>query len=168
MNLSKAVFLDRDGVLNKDTDYPYLPEHIEWVPGAFEAVKAANDAGYKVFVVTNQSGVARGLYGEEDVKSLHRWMTEQCAAHGAVIDEFIYCPHHPREGKGAYLTECNCRKPKPGMIKNLIEKHELNAAACLLVGDRDSDMQAAAAAGVKGHLFPGGDLKAFLNPLLQQ
>jgi D-glycero-D-manno-heptose 1,7-bisphosphate phosphatase len=167
MKPSKAVFFDRDGVLNQDSGYPYLPEHIRWIPGAFEAVKAANDAGYKVFVVTNQSGIARGFYTEEDVQSLHRWMMKQCAAEGGKIHDFIYCPHHPDEGRGAYRVECECRKPKPGMIQALIKKHGLDAGNSFFVGDRAIDMEAAKAAGVKGCLFTGGNLDVFLKPLLQ-
>jgi D-glycero-D-manno-heptose 1,7-bisphosphate phosphatase len=167
MKPSKAVFFDRDGVLNQDSGYPYLPEHMRWMSGAFEAVKAANHAGYKVFVVTNQSGVARGFFTEEDVQSLHGWMIKQFKAQGAKIEEIIYCPHHVDEGRGTYRVECECRKPKPGMIQTLVKKHGLDTAKSLFIGDRDIDMEAAKAAGVKGHLFIGGDLAAFVNGILK-
>ncbi|MBI3418610.1 MAG: HAD family hydrolase [Proteobacteria bacterium] len=164
--MSKAVFFDRDGVLNADTNYPHLPEHIQWIPGVFEAVKAANEAGYKVFVITNQAGVGRGLYTESHVNALHRWMREEFKKHGAAIDDFAYCPHHPTEGQGIYRVECECRKPKPGMLRELIARHGVNAAESLLIGDRDSDLQAAKAAHIQGCLFTGGDLAEFVTALL--
>ncbi len=167
MTISKAAFFDRDGVLNLDTGYAHRPGQIEWVQGAFEAVKKVNAAGYRAFVVTNQAGVARGYYTEETVQALHRWMTEEMARHGAEIGEFVYCPHHPTEGRGEYLKDCNCRKPKPGMLKALIEKHGIDAGASFLVGDYPSDLEAARAAGVEGFLFKGGDLAEFVERILR-
>ena len=92
--LRPAIFFDRDGVLNRDVGYPHRPNQIEWSPGVFEAVRRANQAGWLVFVVTNQSGVARGLYDEAAVEQLHAWMDGEFAAHGARIDAWSYCPHH--------------------------------------------------------------------------
>lgn len=156
--MQPAVFLDRDGVLNKDTGYPYLPEHITWVEGAVDAVKLLNARGYLVCVVTNQSGVARGLYTEEDVQALHVWMQGEFARAGAVIHAFTYCPHHATEGVGAYRVSCECRKPKPGMLVSLAQKYSIDMDRSFLVGDKESDMAAAKNAGIKGYLFAGGNL----------
>jgi D-glycero-D-manno-heptose 1,7-bisphosphate phosphatase len=158
-----AVFFDRDGVLNRDTGYPHRPDQIEWTPGAAEAVKAANDAGRLVFVVTNQSGVARGLFDEAAVNALHAWMAAELARQGARIDGFSYCPHHPAGTVAAYARACDCRKPEAGMLRDLIARHRLDPARCVMIGDRDSDLQAAQAAGVRGLLFDGTDLPAVVR-----
>ena len=112
----RAVFLDRDGVLNIDRGYVHVPEEVEWVQGAKEAVKLLNDAGYYVFVVTNQAGVAKGHYKEEAVGALHRWMADELAAIGASIDDWRYCPFHPEGSVAAYRAAHDWRKPNPGMI----------------------------------------------------
>ncbi|MGY4596866.1 D,D-heptose 1,7-bisphosphate phosphatase [Bradyrhizobium sp. GM22.5] len=117
-----AVFFDRDGVLNEDDGYACDPDKIRWVEGAQQAVKAVNDAGYLAFVVTNQSGIARGFYEERHVCSLHEWMSRELANIGARIDAFEFCPHHPESLIERYRVLCNCRKPEPGMIKALVER----------------------------------------------
>jgi D-glycero-D-manno-heptose 1,7-bisphosphate phosphatase len=167
MTPSKALFLDRDGVLNVDTNYAHLPEHIQWIEGAFDAVKLANAAGYKVFVVTNQAGVARGYYTEKQVQELHTWMAAEMQKRGAAIDGFNYCPHHPSEGQGAYLKTCDCRKPNPGMLNDFITRYNISARDSHMIGDKEWDMQAAKAAGVRGHLFPGGNLATFVKQALK-
>ena len=157
-----AVFFDRDGVLNRDVAYAHRPDQIEWTPGAAEALKLANDAGRLVFVVTNQSGVARGMFTEADVAALHRWMQAELAAQGARVDGWRYCPHHPEGTVAAYARECADRKPGPGMITALIAERDLDPARSFLVGDRDRDVEAAEAAGIAGFLFDGGDLPALV------
>lgn len=147
-----AVFFDRDGVLNLDAGFVHRPDQVRWVEGAARAVRRANAAGLLAFVVTNQSGVARGLYGEDDVRALHRWMAAELAREGARIDDWRFCPHHPDVGPA-----CRCRKPLPGMLEELIAAHGVDPALSLMIGDRESDMQAAAAAGVRGVLFTGAD-----------
>jgi D-glycero-D-manno-heptose 1,7-bisphosphate phosphatase len=164
--MKPAIFFDRDGVLNKDTGYPFLPEHIEWVDGAFDAVRLANEQGYLVFVVTNQSGVARGLYTEHDVHHLHDWMQKEFAKHSAVIDAFAYCPHHPTDGVEKYKIDCACRKPKAGMLLELMQKHSVDKQKSFVVGDRQSDVAAATAAGLQGYLFEGGGLAVFLQKII--
>ncbi|MBL8642909.1 MAG: HAD family hydrolase, partial [Rhodospirillaceae bacterium] len=153
-----AAFLDRDGVLNVDSGFAHRPGQITWVEGAFDAVRRLNQHGLYVFVVTNQSGVARGLYTETDVRGLHAWMAEHFQAQGARIDDFAYCPHHPEAAVAAYKTQCLCRKPAPGLLLNLMEKWPVDAGSSFLIGDRDTDLEAARAAGVPGHLFSGGNL----------
>jgi D-glycero-D-manno-heptose 1,7-bisphosphate phosphatase len=162
-----AVFFDRDGVLNEDLGYTHRPEDLRWIPGARQAVKRINDLGWKVVVVTNQSGVARGLYQAEDVARFHRAMQEQLAQAGGRIDAFYDCPFHPDATVETYRhPDHPDRKPNPGMILRAIADLQLDPARSILIGDRDSDLQAAARAGVHGHLFSGGDLDGFVAALL--
>jgi len=161
--LRPAVFLDRDGVLNVDKGYLYRREDFEWMPGAIAAVKRLNGMGYLVFVVTNQSGVARGYYRENDVTALHAWMNGQLGLHGARIDKFYYCPHHTEGSVPEYATACECRKPLPGLILAAFAEWDVDRARSFLVGDKDSDLAAAAAAGIRGYKFAGGDLDEFIQ-----
>lgn len=167
MQRRPAAFLDRDGVLIADDGYPHDPAAVRWIDGAASAVKCLNDAGYLVFVVTNQSGVARGYYAEEQVRVLHRWMAEQLAAKGAHVDAWEYCPHHPEHGQGNYLRDCRRRKPNPGMIEDLLAQWPVRREASFLVGDRDSDVATAAAVGLSGLLFKGNSLKTFISGILR-
>jgi D,D-heptose 1,7-bisphosphate phosphatase len=160
-----AAFLDRDGVLNIDSGYVHQPEQFRWVEGAESAVKALNDRGYLVVVVTNQAGVARGYYAEADVHRLHRWINDALRPQGAHIDAFYHCPHHP-EGTAAYAGTCDCRKPAPGMLLRAMREWPIRRDGSFLIGDKESDLEAARRAGVPGHLFPGGDLLAFLDRLI--
>ena len=162
-----ALFLDRDGVINLDHGWVGTRERFEWVPGAIEAIRMATDAGWHVFVVTNQSGVARGLYDEAALRVLHAWMTDEIRRNGGTIDDIRYCPFHEEAAVPAYRRASDWRKPAPGMILDLIARWELDPARCVLVGDQARDMAAAAAAGIAGHLFPGGDLASFVRPILQ-
>jgi D-glycero-D-manno-heptose 1,7-bisphosphate phosphatase len=163
-----AVIFDRDGVLNEDVGYAHRPEQIVWVAGARNAIRAVNDAGLFAMVATNQAGVARGYYGEEDVRALHRWMNSDLARSGAHIDAFEYSPYHINGVVEAYRRESPCRKPGPLMIQNLLARFSVDRARVLMVGDKESDLAAASAASIAGHLFPGGDLHTFLAPHLSQ
>jgi D,D-heptose 1,7-bisphosphate phosphatase len=154
-----ALFLDRDGVLNVDHGYVGHRDQWNWTPGALDAVKLATDHGWHVFVVTNQSGVARGLYTEADVKTLMAWMEDEVRRHGGTIDDTRYCPFHPDGTVPAYRRESDWRKPGAGMILNLITDWALNPLHCVLIGDQDTDMQAAAAARIGGILFDGVNLR---------
>jgi D,D-heptose 1,7-bisphosphate phosphatase len=158
-----AVFFDRDGVLNHDSGYTFETNKLQWIDGAREAVKVVNDAGYFAFVVTNQSGVARGLYEESHVQALHRWMADDMAPIGAHIDAFEYCPDHPDGTVERYRRVSDRRKPAPGMITDLLSRFPVNTGASILIGDKPSDLEAARAAGLNGHLFTGGNLEAFLK-----
>ncbi len=160
-----ALFFDRDGVLNIDKAYVYTREDFEWRAGAIDAIRALNEAGWRVFVITNQSGIARGYYGEADVQALHQWMNDELALHGAHIDAFYYCPHHPAEGGVApYNIACECRKPAPGMLFQAMAEWDIDAARSLMIGDKTSDTEAAHAAGIKGLLIaPEDDLAGLVN-----
>jgi D-glycero-D-manno-heptose 1,7-bisphosphate phosphatase len=164
--LRPAVFFDRDGVLNRDTGYVHRPEQFEWIDGAKDAVKACNQHGAFVFVVTNQSGVARGLYEEAEVVALHAWMSDELAAVGARVDAFEFCPHLIDGSVPHYRRDCRRRKPQPGMILDLLDRWPVDRARSMLIGDKASDIAAAEAAGITGVLFAGGNLQAFLMPLL--
>jgi D,D-heptose 1,7-bisphosphate phosphatase len=157
-----AVFFDRDGTLNHDPGHTHRIETFRWIEGAVEAIRAVNDAGLFAFVITNQSGVARGLYAEDDVLSLHSWMAERMRDSGAHVDAFSFCPHHLEGAVPRYRRPCRCRKPAPGMIEDLLEAWPVDPARSLVVGDSPTDMAAAAAAGLRGALFCGGRLDAFL------
>jgi D-glycero-D-manno-heptose 1,7-bisphosphate phosphatase len=158
-----AVFFDRDGVLNHDFGYTFEVDKLEWIDGAREAVKAVNDAGYFAFVVTNQSGVARGRYDERHVHAFHRRMADEMACIGAHIDAFEYCPFHPEGTVERYRLVTNRRKPAPGMILELLERFSVDTDRSIVIGDKKSDLEAAQAAGLRGYLFSGGNLEDFVR-----
>lgn len=158
-----AAFLDRDGVLNVDHGYVHKIDDLAWIDGAEQAVKALNDAGHYVFVVTNQAGVARGYYGREDVHVLHRHMNEHLRRIGAHIDAFEYCPFHPDGCVADYALPSSRRKPEPGMLLDLMAQWPVDVDRSFLVGDKPTDLEAARAAGVRGVLFSGGNLLEFLR-----
>jgi D-glycero-D-manno-heptose 1,7-bisphosphate phosphatase len=148
-----VAFLDRDGVLNVDSGYVHRPDQLEWVDGAPAAVRLLNEAGFVVVVVTNQSGVARGIYDEATVRRLHEHMQRVLAERGARIDAFYYCPHHPDGKVAQYALRCNCRKPGTGMLDQAAKDWPVDRARSFLIGDKDVDMQAASAFGIKGVMF---------------
>jgi len=139
----KAVFLDRDGVINIDKGYVSKIEDFHFKEGIFELLKMLQNMGYTLFVVTNQSGIARGYYSIEDFMQLTKYMLDELEKRGIKIKEVAYCPHHP-DITGA----CNCRKPNPGMILDLAKKYGVNLKESILIGDKQSDIEAALNAGV--------------------
>ena len=148
-----VAFLDRDGVLNVDHGYVHRPERLEWVAGAPEAVRLLNEAGIPVIVITNQSGVARGYFGETDVQQFHAHVQEQLRALDAHVDAFYYCPHHPQGTVAEFAIACDCRKPKPGMLERAARDFAVDRRRSFLIGDKDDDVAAAAAFGVRGIKF---------------
>ncbi|WP_109478935.1 D-glycero-beta-D-manno-heptose 1,7-bisphosphate 7-phosphatase [Paraburkholderia sp. C35] len=156
----RALFLDRDGVINVDIGYLHRKEDCVFLPGIFELVRRARRAGFDVFVVTNQAGIARGYYTEETFAGFTEWMLEQFAQEGAPITQVYYCPHHPDAGIGSYKIACECRKPQPGMLLKAAREHDVDLSASVMVGDSLTDMQAARAAGVKHRFLLGGETKA--------
>ena len=162
--LKPALFLDRDGVLNEDRGYVYRWEDFRWIPGARQAVAAFNRAGWLVIVVTNQSGVGRGFYSEDDMRALHAKMSQDLADAGGRIDAFYHAPQHPEAPLDAYRhPDPPDRKPNPGMILRALSEWPIDRAASLLIGDKPSDLEAAERAGVRAALFEGGDLLQFLK-----
>ena len=163
-----ALILDRDGVVNVDHGYVGTRERFDWMPGARETIRMATERGWHVFVVTNQAGVARGYYDEAAVRTLHAWMVNEVRAAGGTIDDIRYCPFHPEAPLAEYRRDSDWRKPAPGMLLDLIRAWRLDPARCVMIGDKPIDMTAAAAAGIPGHLFPGGDLAKYVAPLLDR
>lgn len=143
-----ALFLDRDGVINIDHGYVHRPEQCEFVPGIFDMVRAFTGRGYLPVIVTNQAGIGRGLYGEEDFHAFMAWMLEQFRAQQIEIAAVYHCPDHPTAGIGAYRRENGWRKPGPGMMLQAAKDLDLDLAASWCVGDKMSDIEAARAAGV--------------------
>lgn len=153
--MRRAVFLDRDGTINLEKEYLYRIDEFEFVPGAPEAIRLLNESGYLVVVVTNQSGIARGYYTEEDVEKLHRFISDELARNGARVDAWMYCPHHP-SGKGSYSLPCSCRKPLPGMLLEAARRFDINLEESVMIGDKRTDMDAARAAGCRPILVRSG------------
>lgn len=156
--LRGAAFFDRDGVINEDHGYVHRASDFVLMPGAADAIRACNRAGLFVFVVTNQSGVARGYYDVEAVEELHHHMVRILAAQDARIDDIRYCPHLPEGNVAAFALDCECRKPAPGMIHDLLNAWPVDPAHSFLIGDKPSDVAAAQAAGIAGHMLCDGDL----------
>lgn len=146
--IRRAFFLDRDGVINVDHGYVNSPENFEFISGVFEACRLIVKQGYKIVVVTNQAGIGRGFYSEEQFHKLTKWMIEEFSQHGVEISDVQFCPHHESAGLGQYKLECFYRKPNPGMILKSAEKLNINLAESVLVGDKKSDIDAARNAGI--------------------
>lgn len=144
----KALFLDRDGVINVDHGYVCTPERTEFIDGIFELCLAAKQAGHLLVVVTNQAGIGRGYYSEQQFLDYMDWMRAQFEQRGMTLDAVYYCPHHPTDGVGNYRRECDCRKPAPGMILSAQRELGLHLAQSTFVGDKESDVKAGYAAGV--------------------
>jgi D-glycero-D-manno-heptose 1,7-bisphosphate phosphatase len=164
--LRPALFLDRDGVLNVDKAFVARAQDFEWISGAKACVKRFNDLGYFVFLVTNQTGIAFGLYSEADMHQVHDALQRDLAEIGAHIDKIYYCPFHPDATIEGFCQDSEDRKPKPGMLLRAMAEYPVDKARSFLVGDKLADIEAARAADVPGHLFTGGDLDAFVQQIL--
>ena len=146
--MQKAVFLDRDGVINVDKSYVYKQEDFEFCEGVFEALQHFKRLGYLLIIVTNQSGIGRGYYREEDFQSLSAWMKQELSHENITIDAIYHCPHAPEVG-------CECRKPKSGMFQEAIRDFEIDVRASWMIGDKQSDIEAALGAGIEQTIMLG-------------
>lgn len=155
--LRRAAFLDRDGVINLDREYVYRREDFVFVPGALEGARELHRRGFMLIVVTNQSGIGRGLYTEAQFHELTDWMRSEFAAAGAPLEGVYYCPHHPTSANGPYRRLCECRKPAPGMLLDAAREHRIALGRSALFGDRETDLEAARAAGVPIRVLLGTD-----------
>ncbi|MEZ6013030.1 MAG: HAD-IIIA family hydrolase [Hyphomonas sp.] len=167
LRLRPTAFLDRDGVLNEDNGYTHRIEDLNWIPGAKQAIRLLNDRGYRVIVVTNQAGVARGYYDEAAVALFHAGMQDQLAGDGAFVDAFYHCPYH-EDGKVPAYTVANHpdRKPNPGMILRALGDWQIDKDRSFLIGDKESDMEAARRAGISGRMYRDGDLLAMVCDII--
>ncbi len=146
---SRALFLDRDGVINHDIGWLHRAEDVRWVQGIVPLCRAAQELGYRLVVVTNQAGIARGLYTTADFETLMRWMTAELARNGVHLDAVYHCPYHPEHGLGEFKREHGDRKPGPGMLLRAARDLDLDLAKSVMVGDRCTDVEAANAAGLR-------------------
>lgn len=146
--MSKAFFLDRDGVINIDSDYVSIIEDFQFIDGVFDACRTILSGGYKIIIITNQSGIGRGFYTEEQFFELNQWMLHRFEEEGIDVTDVYFCPHHSSAGLGAYKFDCECRKPKPGMILNAKADHGIDLRQSVLVGDRLSDITSGKSAGI--------------------
>ena len=168
MNIRRAVFLDRDGTINKEVGYLRRIEDLVLIEGAGSGIRLLNKSGYKVVVITNQSGVARGFFNEIFVRKVHEEMARRLSKSNAYVDRWYYCPHHPTEGKGEYRVECSCRKPSRGMVDLAIKELGIVPEESFVVGDSIRDLEIAWCVGAKPVLVLTGYGKETLSRLLPE
>ena len=157
----KAAFLDRDGVINEDTGYLHNIKDFRWIEGAIEALKILKENNFLIIVISNQSGVARGYFSEQDVHNLHKWINIQLSEHNVTIDDFFFATELPN----TKISKTR-RKPSPKMIEEAIVKYNLNRDDCFMIGDKDIDVLAAKNAKIRGFLFEGGNLSYKIKKIL--
>jgi D-glycero-D-manno-heptose 1,7-bisphosphate phosphatase len=156
--VQKAIFLDRDGVINVDTGYVHRISNFKFLEGIFELTRAAVAKDYLVFVVTNQAGIGRGYYSEEDFQILTKWMLDRFKSEGVEIKKVFFSPYHPVHGIGEYKKDHVSRKPHPGMLLEAKSEFDLELGACILIGDKASDVRAGISAGVGTNLYLSNDV----------
>lgn len=156
MKKNSAIFLDRDGTINDEVGYLDSADKLRIIPAAFKAVRLINSSGMKAVVITNQAGVAKGLFTEEFVREINEQIQSALLAQGALIDRFYFCPHHPTEGIDPYRLICNCRKPEPGLLLQAAVDLNIDLARSYFIGDRLRDVETAHRAGAKGVLVMTG------------
>lgn len=156
----RVIFLDRDGTINKEVNYLYRKEDFEFIPNAPKAIKIFHELGFKVIVITNQAGVARGYYKEKDIQILHSHIDYLLGKEGTHIDSYYYCPHHPEGIVAEYSFYCKCRKPEIGMLEKAVKEYDIDLENSIFIGDKEIDIQAGKYAGVgrcflvrSGHLI---------------
>ncbi len=159
---NKAAFLDRDGTLNEDTGYLHKIEDFRWIKGAVNALRILKKNNFLIIVVTNQSGVSRGFYSENDIKKLHKWMNQQLLKYDLMIDDFFFATDLPNN------NDINSRrKPSPAMLNEAVEKYNLDKNKCFMLGDKQTDVEAAKNAQIKGFLFKENDLSVKISKILK-
>ncbi len=158
---NKAAFLDRDGTLNEDTGYLYKIKDFRWIKGAVNALRILKKNNFLIIVVTNQSGVSRGFYSENDIKKLHKWMNQQLLKYDLMIDDFFFATDLPNNNINSR------RKPSPAMLNEAVEKYNLDKNKCFMLGDKQTDIEAAKNAQIKGFLFKGNDLSVKISKILK-
>ena len=146
--MNKAIFLDRDGVVNVEKNYVYKIEDFEFIDGIFDLCRKYQEQGYLLFIITNQAGIARGYYTEEQFFSLTDWMVNKFREQEITITKVYFCPHHPE-----FTGECECRKPNPGMILQAAKEFDIDLSESVLIGDKESDMEAGERAGVEMNMI---------------
>jgi len=155
--LRRAAFLDRDGVINIDRGYVFRREDFQFVAGALEGARRLHELGFLLVVTSNQSGIGRGLYTEDEFHALTAWMRGEFLAAGALLAGVYFCPHHPTEARGEYRCTCKCRKPAPGMLLAAAHDLSIDLGSSAMFGDKMSDLKAARAAGVPIRVLLGTD-----------
>ncbi len=163
-----GIFLDRDGTINEEVDYLRTPDAVRLLPGSAEAIREANSLGWATVLVTNQSGIARGFFTEQDLAQIHLRLTTMLASAGARLDAVYYCPHHPTLGNAPYRKECECRKPLPGMVLRAAAELHLDLPDSFMIGDRMADIETGINAGTRTILVLTGYGKEELNLLRQR
>ena len=151
--MKRALFLDRDGIINIDFGYVHQVKDFEFVDGIFDLCRYASDMGFEIVVITNQAGIARGYYNVDDFNKLTSWMKEQFLKEDITIKDVYFCPHHPEKGVNEYVVACKCRKPEPGMILKAAKEHNIDIKHSVFIGDKMSDMDAAEAAGIHNRVL---------------
>jgi D-glycero-D-manno-heptose 1,7-bisphosphate phosphatase len=154
--LNRGVFLDRDGTINEEVNYLRHPDQLRLIVGAAEAIKRLNEAGFKIVICTNQAGVARGYFSEPALQQIHLELIKMLRAQDAHVDAIYYCPHHPTAGIGVYKTDCNCRKPKPGLLQKAARELDIDLRQSFVVGDKPADLRAGDAVGCRTILVRTG------------
>lgn len=154
--MQAAVFLDRDGTIIEDVGYVRSPEQVKFLPGSVEAIKMLKDAGYKIIIVSNQSGVARGLLTEDMLQTIDKLIRRAILNGGGQVDGSYYCPHHPEHGVYPYKQACECRKPHVGLIKKAVKEHHIDLSKSFMVGDHSTDIETAHRAGIRSAFITTG------------
>tara|TARA_A100000164_G_scaffold378821_1_gene421368 strand:+ start:1266 stop:1787 length:522 start_codon:yes stop_codon:yes gene_type:complete len=161
-NIMPACFLDRDGVINIEKGYLFNEKDFEWIEGAIDAIRYISDKGYLIIVVTNQSGIARGYYTENDVYKLHQFINSELKKNGTKIDDFFFSPYHP-DFKDKFIELSHLRKPNTGMLKMAFEKWKFDKSKSFMIGDQDTDIKCAQNFGIRGYLYKSGNLLDFIK-----
>ena len=165
--MKPAIFFDRDGVLNIEKGYVFKISDFEWVLDAPQAIKLFNENNYHTFVVTNQSGIGRGIYSEKDVENLHKYMNDELSKISARIDDFFYSPYHPEGINKNYDHLSHLRKPSTGMLELAFQKWEIIKEESFMIGDNITDIECAEMYGIKGHLFKEKSLLEFVKKVIK-